>query len=111
MPEIINVHLEDWPRSPVIRRVRADYCRWPAHDFRDMPAALTERQAVFYRNLVRLAAAIGSRDLPVDFFRPDDSHVFLDRECIKIAEHAGFIEQLSNGRNGVVDTIRLAWLV
>jgi hypothetical protein len=33
----------------------------------------------------------------------------MDYGCIKIAEHARFIEPLSNNTNGVVEIIRLAW--
>ena len=33
----------------------------------------------------------------------------MDYGWIKIAEHAGFIEPLSNNTNGVVDVIILTW--
>jgi hypothetical protein len=109
---LISTQLEEWHGSPVICVVRrADYGRLPASAFNDAPATLTSRQAVFYRNLIRIAEATGLQDIPVDFEDATGQRHYLDRGCIKIAEHAGFIKQLRNGPNGVVDTIRLSWTV
>jgi len=33
----------------------------------------------------------------------------MDYGCIKIAEHAGFIERLANSPSGVVESITLKW--
>lgn len=101
--------LEEWSGSAVIRQRRSDYRRCSAEDYQDSPAKLTERQAVFYRNLIRLAVALDSVEIPVDFELPDGTALFLDRGCVKIAEHAGFIQPLRNGPGGTVDHLRLAW--
>ena len=106
---VVDVDLEFWSGSAVVRAAGSDYQRQPVALYRDEPARLTERQAVFYRNLIRIAVATGMREIPVDFELPDGRRVFLDRGCIKIAEHAGFISSLSNGASGVVDSIYLAW--
>jgi hypothetical protein len=106
---IIDVDLEEWPGSPVIRERKTTYRRQPAADFGDEPAKLTPRQRVFYSNLMRLAIALESVEIPVDFELPNGTPVFLDRGCIKIAEHAGFIEPLQNGRSETLEHIRLAW--
>lgn len=33
----------------------------------------------------------------------------MDYGCIKIAEHAGFIERIENAPSGVVEAITLTW--
>lgn len=106
---VVDVELEEWRSSPVVRERRADYRRKNAASFVDEPAGLTPRQGVFYRNLIQIAVAVENRNIPVDFDLADGRGVYLDRGCIKIAEHAGFIERLSNGPDGVVESIRLAW--
>ena len=108
MPQELNIDIEDWETSPVIRPVGREYERWPADLYNDAPAHLKPRQATFYRNLIAMALVGGSSDLPVDFIC-NGTHVYLDHGCIKIAELAGFIEHLENGSAGVVDTIRLSW--
>jgi hypothetical protein len=105
----IDVLLEAWDGSPVIRAAGPAYRRRPAAEFRDEAADLSARQAVFYRNLIRIAEATGAGDLPVDFEHVDGQRLYLDRGCIKIAEHSGFILPLENGPDGVVDAIRLAF--
>jgi hypothetical protein len=106
---IIDVELEDWDDSPVVRQQGRDYKRKRAEEFFDEPAQLTARQAVFYRNLIRLAVAVGGPTIPADFELADGRRVYLDRGCMKIAEHAGFVRPLRNGANGVVESIQLAW--
>ncbi len=108
MPQELDIEIESWEDSPVVRSVGDEYRRWSADRFRDAPARLKPRQAVFYRNLIKMALRARSSDLPVDFVC-NGTHVYLDHGCIKIAEHAGFIEPLTNGPNGVVDTIKLSW--
>ena len=85
------------------------YQRWAAVNYRDHRASLQPRQGVFYRNLIRLAVERKSRVIPVDFELRDGTPKFLDRGCIKIAEHARFIEPLRDDYTGTVSTIRLAW--
>ena len=103
----IDIDFEDWPTSPTIRRLGANYHRKSCTTFRDAPARLTPRQANFYRNLIRIAEQIGDT-IPVDF-TCRDVRVHLDYGCIKIAELAGFIAKLDDGPDGVVETIQLAW--
>ncbi len=105
----IQVELEDWPGSPVIHQRGPGYGQKPADSFNDAPASLKPRQAVFYRNLIRLAEVLGSSVIPVQFELQDETALYLDRGCIKIAEHAGFIEPLENSPAGFVESIRLAW--
>jgi hypothetical protein len=105
----IEVDLEEWSGSSVIHRATATYKRQPAELFRDLPASLTPRQAVFYRNLIRIALAGGSNRIPVDFQLANGERLFLDKGCVKIAEHAGFIRPLENNASGVVEHIVLAW--
>lgn len=106
---IIAVQLETWSGSLVVRTVGRSYQRRPAAAFADAPAGLTHRQAVFYRNLIRIAEAVGSAEIPVDFNLPTGERLHLDRGCMKIAELAGFIEPLRDDSEGVVSSIRLSW--
>lgn len=107
----ILVDLEEWEGSPVVRTVGRDYARKPTAAFRDEAARLTDHQAVFYRNLISIALALKSGNIPVDFETRDGTRCYLDRGCIKIAEHAGFILPLGDDASGTVSTIRLAWTV
>jgi len=86
---LLRVDLEEWRGSPVIRDANSRYERKPARLFTDAPSRLKPRQAVFYRNLIRIAEAIQSSAIPVDFELEGRGAVYLDRGCIKIAEHAG----------------------
>jgi len=110
MPQQLDIAIEAWDSSPVIRRVNDGYERWEAARYNDAPAQLKPRQAVFYRNLIAMALASNSGRLPVDFIC-NGIHVYLDHGCIKIAEHAGFIRPLTNGPAGVVEAIELTWAV
>jgi hypothetical protein len=108
---IHTTDFEPYGGSAVIRNAGNSYERWTAQRYQDEPADLTPRQAMFYRNLIILAERLQTRDLPVDFELVDGHRVYLDHGCIKIAEHAGFIEPLRNGPSGLVETVRLAWHV
>jgi hypothetical protein len=35
----------------------------------------------------------------------------MDLGCVKIAEHAGFIEALGNGESGYLESVKLSWRV
>jgi hypothetical protein len=80
-----------------------------ADQFKDAPAKQTARQSAFYRNLVRLAEQTRARTLPITFITSDGLAKRMDYGCIKIAEHAGFIEQIANSSIGVVETLTLRW--
>lgn len=107
----MTAQLEEWHPSPVVRHAGSSYARKPAADHRDAAARLTERQAVFYRNLITMATALGNGTLPVDFIAADGGRRHLDRGCVKIAERAGFILPLADDPSGVVSTITLAFSV
>jgi len=105
---IIDVELESWEGSPVIRKANHDYCRIPAASYRDAAARLTPRQGVFYRNLIRIAEAVGGSVIPVDFELTTGERLHLDRGCVKIAELSGFLRPLED-RDGVLSSVKLAW--
>lgn len=107
----ILVDLEDWEGSPVVRTAGRDDARKPAAAFRDEAAGLTDRQAVFYRNLISIASKLKSGDITVDFETRDGTRCYHDRGCIKIAEYAGFISPLADDASGTVSTIRLGWAI
>ena len=113
MPISVNVQLERYTSGTS----QPFYLAGPKFSYRDAasltdkPARLTERQAVFYRNLIRMSEQLQSRELPLEFLDATGSHMAMDLGCVKIAEHAGFIEKLSNGSDGTMKTIRLRWLV
>lgn len=106
---VIEVTLESWDGSPVIRKANHGYGRLPAASYRDAAARLTPRQGSFYRNLIRIAEAVGASVIPVDFELPTGERLYLDRGCVKIAELAGFIQPLEDDQNGVLSSITLSW--
>jgi hypothetical protein len=99
----------EWEEAPGKKTLSNPSPPRPAADFQDAPAKQTARQSAFYRNLIRLAEQMESKILPIAFTTIDGSAKRMDYGCIKIAEHAGFIEPLSNNVNGVVDVISLTW--
>jgi hypothetical protein len=113
MPKVIGIHLEQHVGGPSqpFHRAGDDYKYRNASSLSDLPASLTPRLAVFYRNLIRLAELLKSQDLPVDFIDGTGAHVAMDLGCVKIAEHAGFIQLLSNGPSGGLESIRLSFAV
>lgn len=103
----VKVELEHWSGSPVIRTMNGSYRKIPANEYRDAAAALSPRQAIFYRNLIRLAEVLKTNVIPAEFELPSGEQMFLDRGCVKIAEIAGFIRPLSNDSAGVVSKVML----
>jgi hypothetical protein len=112
-PILIRVHLEEHVggKSQPFHPAGAKYEYPAASNLADKPSRLTERQAVFYRNLIRMAEKLQSQELPLDFLDTNGAHMAMDLGCVKIAEHAGFIEPLTNEPDGRMKTIRLKWLV
>src|SRR5690349_16692768 len=106
MPLILNF---EWEEAPGARTLSNPGRPRSADQLADAPAKQTARQSAFYRNLVRLAEQTGSRTLPINFFTVDGAAKRMDYGCVKIAEHAGFIERIENSRNGIVETVMLAW--
>jgi hypothetical protein len=101
--------LENGPGFDTVRDMKPSYKPMRCADLADKQAKLTKRQASFYRNLITLAQAMGSNVIPIEFELGGRGRVFLDRGCVKIAEHAGFIEPLSDGPSGFLETIRLGF--
>jgi hypothetical protein len=113
MPKAIDIHLEHHVGGPSqpFHPAGGNYKYRDASTLSDLPASLTPRLAVFYRDLIRLAERLKSQDLPVDFIDGTGAHVAMDLGCVKIAEHAGFIQPLSNGPSGGLESIRLSFAV
>lgn len=109
----IDVQLESWPGglSQGFHPVKRIYEYRKAETLTDLPARLTSRQAVFYRNLIRIAEALQSQTIPIQFLDANGNHLAMDLGCVKIAEHAGFIETLTNSQNGYLESVRLPWRV
>ncbi|WP_260582322.1 hypothetical protein [Sphingopyxis sp. PET50] len=103
----IVAELEDGPGFDTVRDMNASYKPMRAEDLSDKPAGFTARQASFYRNLIRLAETIHSTEIPVVFELGGRGQVFLDRGCIKIAEHAGFLKPIQNGSSGYIESVEL----
>jgi hypothetical protein len=108
---LINFEVAEWSGSPVLRHDNKSYSRRKADDYKDKPARLTDRQMVFYVNLMRMARALDSSTLPVDFTHANGNRMFMDHGCIKIAVHAGFLRPLVDDASGIVSTVELAWRV
>jgi hypothetical protein len=106
MPLTLNFHWEEAPGSKTLSNPGSPRS---ADHFTDAPARLTARQSAFYRNLVRLAEQTETRMLPISFLTLDGLEKRMDYGCMKIAEHAGFIEPIANSSKGVVETLMLKW--
>ena len=106
MPLTLNF---EWEEAPGAKTLSNPGNARPADQFADAPAKQTARQSAFYRNMVRLAEQTGARTLPINFLTISGLAKRMDYGCIKIAEHAGFIERLANSPSGVVETITLTW--
>jgi hypothetical protein len=113
LPASINVHLEEHAgsTSQPFHPAGTKYQYRKASSLTDKPARLTERQAVFYRNLIRIAEQLQSNELPIDFTDATGIHMSMDLGCVKIAEHAGFLEPLTDGPDGTMKTVMLNWYV
>ena len=113
MPESINVHLEQHAgsTSQPFHPAGTKYQYRKASSLTDKPARLTERQAVFYRSLIRMAEQLQSNELPIDFVDASGAHMAMDLGCVKIAEHAGFLKPLADGPSGEMKTVVLNWSV
>ncbi|MDE5466317.1 MULTISPECIES: hypothetical protein [unclassified Bradyrhizobium] len=99
----------EWEEAPGAKTLSNPGKLRPAAQFADAPAKQTGRQSAFYRNLVRLAQQTGTRTLPINFLTVGGVAKRMDFGCMKIAEHAGFIERIEDSPSGVVETITLAW--
>jgi hypothetical protein len=105
--KIIQAELESGPGFDTVRDMNASYKPMSSTELADKPARLTARQASFYRNLIAIAEATQSDDIPIVFELAGRGVVFLDRGCVKMAEHAGFVRPLADGPSGSLETIRL----
>ena len=93
----------EWEEAPGYKTLSNPGKARAADQFADAPSKQTARHSAFYRNLVRLAEQTGSRTLPINFLTADGVAKRMDYGCMKIAEHAGFIERIENSPSGVVN--------
>jgi hypothetical protein len=105
--KVIAATLESGPGFDTVRDMNPTYKPMAAADLADKPARMTARQASFYRNLIAIAVATQSDEIPIVFELAGRGVVILDRGCVKIAEHAGFIRSLSNGPSEFLESVRL----
>lgn len=113
MPVSIEIYLEQHAgsTSQPFHPAGQKYEYRQASNLTDKPARLTPRQAVFYRNLIRLSELLESEEIPIDFVDATGTHMAIDLGCVKIAEHAGFLKPLANGPDGKMRAVHLNWLV
>lgn len=103
---IIDFNPIQWLGQPTLRSGRA-YRRKPAGLFIYRGRGDKERQRNFELNLGRIAEALRSNEIPVDFRLINHEKCYLDRGCLKMAETSGFIEPLQDDSTGTVSWIRL----
>ena len=107
--QLIKAELESGPGFDTVRDMNSAYKPMSAKALADKPAHLTSRQASFYRNLIAIAEATQSGTIPVVFELAGRGPVFLDRGCIKMAEHAGFVQPLADGPGGYLEEVTLGF--
>ncbi len=105
--KVVAANLESGPGFDTVRDMNPTYKPMSAADLADKPARMTARQASFYRNLIAIALASQSDEIPIVFQLAGRGAVFLDRGCVKMAEHAGFIRPLTDGSEGCLESVRL----
>jgi hypothetical protein len=69
----------------------------------------TKRQANFYQNLLQIYQLTGSKTLPVYFQDGNGNKLRMDRGCVAMAAHDGFILPLENDKNGILSEVTLNW--
>jgi hypothetical protein len=108
----VKIPLEKWSGgSSDVFHPAGNYVARKAASLTDSPARLTARQAVFYRNLIRLAEELSSQDIPVRLIDAAGNDIAMDLGCVKMAEHAGFVQPLTDGPSGFLESVRLTWKV
>ncbi|HEX8738375.1 MAG TPA: hypothetical protein VF721_23790 [Pyrinomonadaceae bacterium] len=75
-----------------------------------LPRSFTSRQENFYQNLIRLYQLTGSKNLPVYITDDDGNNWRLDRGCIAMAVHDGFLDELKDDSQGVLSKVTLRWV-
>jgi hypothetical protein len=89
--------------------LRDDGKRFSALDYIYHPAKFTERQENFYHNLLRLYRLTGSENLPVYFSDGNGNNWRMDKGCVAMAVHDGFLKALASDSTGVVRIVTLGW--
>lgn len=107
--KVIEAALESGPGFDTVRDMNSAYKPMSAKALADKPARLTKRQASFYRNLLTIAEATQCGTIPVVFELAGRGTVFLDRGCIRMAEHAGFVLPLDDGPSGYLEEVTLGF--
>jgi hypothetical protein len=89
--------------------LKDDGKRPSASDYKYPPREFNKRQENFYQNLLQLYRLTKSKQLPVYYTDSDGNSWHLDRGCVAIAVHDGFLAELKNNSAGFVDTVTLNW--
>ncbi|MET0754474.1 MAG: hypothetical protein ABWZ66_13915 [Pyrinomonadaceae bacterium] len=98
-------------QNPIMETILPDDGKRPSaseHIYR--PAKFTERQENFYQNLLRLYRLTGSKHIPVYVTDNNNNKWRLDRGCIAMAVHDGFLEELQDDSQGTLITVTLRWV-
>ena len=74
------------------------------------PRDFTERQENFYFNLIRIRRLLGTNILPVYFSDDNGKRWRLDRGCVSMAFHDGFLKSLKDDSDeGYLKFVELNW--
>ena len=84
--------------------------RHPTSEYKYQEIDFTPRQENFYQNLLQMYRIIQSKHLPVYFKDDKGKKWYMDRGCVKMAVHDGFLEELQNDSSGVVSSVNLRWV-
>lgn len=96
---------------PIMETILQDDGKKPsASEYKYHPAKFTERQENFYQNLLRLYQLTNSKHLPVYITDDNGNKWRLDRGCVAMAAHEGFLEKLKDDSQGILSTVTLRWV-
>lgn len=87
--------------------IRDDGKRFSSNEYIYGKRKISERQRNFYENLRNNSSLIGSKQIPVFFIDGNGDKWRLDKGCISMAVHDGFLAELKNNPAGFVETVTI----
>lgn len=96
--------------KPIMQTILEDDGERPSAEEYIYPKCnFTRRQENFYQNLLQMYQLTGSKTLPVYFQDGNGVKLRMDRGCVAMAVHDGFLRPLKNNGSGELTEVILGW--
>jgi hypothetical protein len=96
--------------KPIMQTILYDDGKRPsASEYIYHSREFTERQENFYQNLLRIYLLTGSKNIHVYFSDNDGRKLRLDRGCVAMAVHDGFLKPLEDDQFEILSQVVLNW--